>query len=293
MKSRVLGPISALVLGCFPVDPALAQGLNNSSKRFVSPAEIKRSDWAKPREMARTWRAAIVRVPTGKGRSKSISTAALANWIPRDGGKVPAVIYMHGCSGLWSGSKYRVKLMADLGFVVVAPASFARQKYAQSCDVKTNNADMFRDVLRLRQADASFAVQQLRKLPFVDQKKVVLMGLSQGGVTAATYKSGSGKTKVTHRIIEGWTCNAWWPEYDGLKASRSEPVISFVGANDPWYQTKWVKGHCGTKMKRNNGSVSVVFRQGKLARTHELLEHSAARTALKAFLQAQGLITEK
>ena len=180
--------------------------------------------------------------------------------------------------------------MANLGFVVVAPASFARKKYAQSCDPRTNNADMFREVLRLRQNDAAFAIQQVRKLPFVDQDRIILMGLSQGGVTAATYKSRSPKTDVTHRIIEGWTCNAGWPEYDGLKAGRSEPVLSLVGANDPWYQTKWVRGHCGTEMRRSNGSVSVVFKSGKLARTHELLEHRPAQKALREFLQTHRLI---
>lgn len=268
----------------------LAQGLNNETKAFVSPSDIRKSDWSDPAEMARSWQAAIVRVPTGKGRSKPLKSSGLAAWRPNGGKKVPAVVFLHGCYGIWRGSLYRVKLMADLGFVVVAPASFARRKYAQSCDPRTKNADMFRDVLRLRLYDAAYAVQQVRNLPYVDQDRVVLMGLSLGGVTAATYNFHAAKARVSYRIIEGWTCNAGWPEYDGLKARRSEPVLSLVAGDDPWYQRKWVRGDCGPKMRRGNGSVSVVFKSGKLARTHELLEHKPARSALLQFLRAHALI---
>jgi len=180
--------------------------------------------------------------------------------------------------------------MADLGFLVVAPASFARKKYARSCDPQTHHANMFRDVLRLRQYDAANAVAQVRKLPYIDQDRVILMGFSQGGITTATYNFRAPKNRVSYRIIEGWTCHAGWPEYDGLKAGKSEPVLSLVARDDPWFQTKWVRGHCGTKMSRGNGSVSVVFNSGKLAHSHALLEHRAAQKVLLKFLKTHKLI---
>jgi dienelactone hydrolase len=290
MKSGIghLFAIFSLVFGF--ANTGHAQGLNNFSKRFVSPSEIKKSDWSNPSEMARSWQAAVVRVPTGKGRSKKLKSSRLSIWKPSSGKKIPAVIYMHGCAGVWGGTHDRVKLMANLGFLVVAPASFAREKYVQSCDPKTRTGGMFRNVLRMRQYDAAFAVQQVRSLPFVDQSSVILMGLSEGGIVTATYKSRSEKTKVTHRIIEGWTCNAGWPEYDGLNAGSSEPVLSLVGVNDPWFQTKWTRGHCGPVMNRSNGSASVVFKSGKLARKHGLLEHRSAQKALRQFLQTHQLI---
>lgn len=172
------------LLWCFAVlavavltvsSPGLAHGLNNETKTFLAPSR-------------------------------------LAVWTPAQGQKVPAVIYMHGCAGIWSGTHYRMKLMADLGFLVVAPASFAREKYAQSCDPKTHTGKPFRSVLSLRQNDAAFAIQQVRNLPYVDQDTVIPMGLSQGGNTASTYQARSAGTKVTHRTIEGWTCHAGWPD---------------------------------------------------------------------------------
>lgn len=274
---------------CFS-NPSFSQGLHNDTKKFVPPSAMSPSDWTNPNELARTWNAALVRVPTGKGRSRKSTTSRLSAWKPSKGQKVPAVIYMHGSAGVWPGTHYRVKLMADLGFLVVAPASFAREKYAQSSDPRTHKCCMYRGVLGLRQNDAAFAIQQVRGLPYVDENKVVIMGLSEGGIIAATYKARSTKTKVTHRIIEGWTCHAGWPEYKGISASKTEPALSLVGQLDPWFQNKWTKGHCGPFMNRGNGSASYVFKSGSLASEHELLEHSQPRRALRQFLRAHQLI---
>lgn len=134
-------------------------------------------------------------------------------------------------------------------------------------------------------------MQHVRSLPYVDQKKrVVLIGLSQGGVITATYGFRAEKNRVTLRIVEGWTYNAGWPEYGGLKARRSDLVPCLVGSDDPWYQAKWVPVHRGPDLKRNNGSVSVVFSLGKPAHTHELFEQVRARSALLRFLGAHAVV---
>lgn len=290
MNSALVRLILSVGLACSIASPGFAQALHNDTKKFVAPSQMSPSDWTNPNELARTWNAAVVRVPTGKGRSKKLTTSRLTGWTPSKGQKVPAVIYMHGCTGVWDGTHYRVKLMADLGFLVVAPASLAREKRPQSCDHKTHTGGMYRDVLPLRQNDAAYAIQRVRSLPYVDQNTVILMGLSEGGITAATYKARSANTRVTHRIIEGWPCHAGWREYKGINASKDEPVMSLYGVLDPWFQNDWSRGHCGSFMNRNNGSASYVFKTGKLAREHELLEHSQPRQALRQFLQAHQLI---
>lgn len=290
MEFKLFKLIFSVCLICVFANPSFAQALHNDTKTFVAPSQMSPSDWTNPSELARTWNAALVRVPTGKGRSKKLTTSRLSNWKPANAQKVPVVVYMHGCTGVWSGTHYRVKLMADLGFLVVAPVSFAREKYPQSCDPETHEGGMYRGTLKMRQNDAAFAIQQVRALTNIDQEIVILMGLSQGGITTATYKARSANTRVTHRIIEGWTCHAGWPEYKGLKAGKAEPTLSLVGDLDPWFQNKWTKGHCGPFMNRSNGSASYVFKTGKLAREHELLEHSQPRQALRQFLQAHQLI---
>lgn len=263
------------------------RGLGNATKAFTDPSQISNSDISDPNEMHRAWMAAIVRVPTGKNRSKKLTTSRLLGWSPRTEAKLPAVVYLHGCSGIWQGTHGRVQFMANLGFVVVAPASFARQKYPQSCDMPNNTAAMYRNTLKIRQNDAVYALRQVRKLPFVDPNRVVIMGLSEGGITTATLRPQQGEVA---RIIEGWTCQAGWGEYKGMNAGASTPVLALVGSNDPWFQDQWTRGSCTRNLRSNNGSRSVVYTSGRLAAEHELLDHSQPRQEVVNFLAARGLI---
>ncbi len=197
------------------------------------------------------------------------------------GKKFPAVIYMHGCNGFWPGTDRRVDFLAKLRFVAIAPNSFARKKAPTSCNVLTHKAGMYRPTLMMRQKEAAYAIREARKLPWVDSNNIFLMGLSQGGITTATF---SGEP-VKARIIEGWGCHSGWPEYHGLNAPASEPVLSLLGDKDPWFQRPTLQGDCGEFML-NDASKSVVFRSGSLRFKHELLEYPEVQQVVKGFLKA-------
>lgn len=268
---------------------AMATGLHNDTRGFVTPMQMSRSDFSDPAELQRTWDAALVQVPAQAGGTLAMTSRDLAAWRPDDARKLPAVVYMHGCSGLWSGSEARVQMMAELGFVTVAPASLAREKYAQSCDPATFRSSMYREVLELRQHDAAFALEQVHALPFVDPDRVVLMGLSEGAIVTATFRAQGPGQAIAARIIEGWTCHAGWPEYEGLNAG-DEPVLSLLAADDPWFQAEWLQGDCGSEMRTGNGSRPVLYSEPTLADRHELLEAEQPRDDLLRFLTAQGLL---
>ncbi len=289
MKRKLLWGI---VMSLLSVAMAHAQyhGLGNATKSFTPAAEMLESDWKDPAEVQKTWNAAIVRVPTGDGQSRAISTAALLEWLPETGQIVPVVIYMHGCSGIWPGTHRRLKFMAELGFVAIAPASFAREKYPKSYDPETHRAARYRGTLKMRQYDAAYAIRQASRLPFVEQRQIVLMGLSQGGITAATLGGRQYQLPLAARIIEGWTCNSGWKEYNGLNARTVEPVLSLVGEKDPWFQNAWTRGDCGRFMQQEHGSRSVVYRSGALSRAHELLENQAVQDEVVEFLKDIGVL---
>ena len=274
--------LALLVTIAFALPVAAQQGLHNDTKRFTDPAAMTEADWTDPAEMARSWAAAIIRMPTGKGRSKSASLADLAQ---DTGRKYPTVIYLHGCSGIWRGTHDRVKFLADNGFLVIAPASFARAKYPQSCDTARHRGSMYRGTLRIRQADAGYAVERARTLPVVDASRMVLMGLSEGAITTATFRASNERQKVSARVVEGWTCRAGWGEYAGLHAPASEPVLTLVGRNDPWFQSPYTRGDCSGAINRSNGSRSIVYEDGPLADRHELLDRPEPRQAVLDFLQ--------
>jgi dienelactone hydrolase len=265
---------------------AQQQGIGNPTKTFTDPSQMTGLEASDSAEIARSWDAAIVRVPTQAGKSKTSSIAALAGDI--DAGRTyPTVIYMHGCSGVWQGTRDRIKFYADNGFLVIAPVSFARLKYPKSCDVATNRGGLYRGTLAMRQKDAGYAIEMARKFPFVDESKIVLAGLSQGAITTVTFRAENAQQKTAARVAEGWTCNAGWPEYKGVNAGADEPVLTLVGKNDPWFQNEWTKGDCTKSLNKKNGSKSVVYSDGELAWRHDLLGLLAPQQEVLTFLEAQ------
>lgn len=257
------------------------RGLHNDTKTFTDPADMAEADWTDPSEMARTWQAAVIRVPIQSG-SKSVSFEELLTRYASDGRKWPTVIYLHGCTGIWKGTHRRLKFLADNGFLVIAPASLARQKYPMSCNPKTFEGGMYRPTLKMRQADAGYAIAQARALPYVDTERIALMGLSQGAITTATF---AGPQKVQARVVEGWTCNAGWTEYGGIGAPRTEPVLTLVARDDPWFPGPPTKGDCGYAIDKNNGSKSVVYTEPPMSNEHELIEFPAAQAEVLTFLK--------
>ncbi len=267
--------------------PAFSQdsGLHNSSKSFSAPADLSWKDYDDPLELDRTWRAAIVRVPAGTGQSKQVTTDDLRQQTTGIRQKLPTVIYLHGCSGIWPGTHKRMKFLSDNGFLVIAPASLARKTYPRSCNVKTHEGGLFRGALALRRRDAGYAIEMARKISIVDDRNIVLMGFSEGAAAAATFEARNEQQLVRARVFEGWTCNAPWSDYRGINAPESEPVLTLVSEGDPWYQNQWTKGDCTRFLNANNGSKSIVYRDGVLADKHGLLEYKSVQKDVLDFLR--------
>ena len=279
---RFLLIIALLTLsGCFQ------GGLHNSTKVFTDPSDMRPSDWSDPAETERAWQAALVRIPKSSGGYVSTSIVELHEGGVSPEGVWPTVIYMHGCTGIWSGTKTRINFLARNGYAVVAPASFARLKYPQSCRPDTHQGGLYRPTLKMRQDDAGYAIAKAKTLPWVDKSNVFLMGLSQGGITTATFSSSRREHSLRARIVEGWTCHAGWTEYAGINAPESEPVLTLVGAGDPWFRNYWNQGSCGRFLSKSNGSRSVVYSNGRLSTRHELLEARVVQQTVLDFLSSQ------
>ena len=149
---RLLAALTALsaLTGC----AGTGSGLHNSTKAFTPPSEMKRADWSDPAELERAWLAARVRIPDPDGGYVSTTMKEL-NGRSRDiAGTWPTVIYLHGCTGAWSGTYTRINFLARNGYAVIAPVSFARQKYPRSCNPERHQGGLYRATLYMRQNDA-------------------------------------------------------------------------------------------------------------------------------------------
>ena len=258
--------------------------LGNHTKQFTPNSEMSAADWSSPDELDRTWQASLVRIPNKHkvfaGQISDLPYEALL-----DKRKLPTVIYLHGCSGIWWGTYIRLDFFAENGFAVIAPASFARIKYPKSCEPATKRAGLYRETLKMRQYDALNAIKNAKQLDWVDSRNIFLVGFSQGGIASATVSTNI-DTTVNARVIEGWTCHAGWGEYRGTNAPVSEPVLALVADQDPWFQDSWTCGSCGTYMNSKNGSRSVVYNTGPLMSNHSLLDDSDVQNMVLEFLKA-------
>lgn len=103
---------------------------------------------------------------------------------PAGEGPFPAVVIMHDCSGLGPGSsgaplRWAQELVSQ-GYVALIPDSFTPRGFPDGvCTVPGDRATVANG--HVRAGDAYGALAALRKLPYVDGKRVGILGGSHGG----------------------------------------------------------------------------------------------------------------
>ena len=105
---------------------------------------------------------------------------------PAGAGPFPAVVIMHDCSGLGrisSGGPLRwAEELVQQGYVALIPDSFTPRGFPDGvCILPYGQAAIANGYVRA--GDAYGALLALRKLPYVDGKRVGIMGASHGGWT--------------------------------------------------------------------------------------------------------------
>ncbi len=267
--------------------PIYALDLNNSNKTFTSSINITKDDWISPEELNKVWLNSYISFKTQDVKVKILMKEFVKSNFSLDN-KKNIVIFAHGCSGTVSITHNRIDFLVDNGYVVIAPQSFARKKYARSCDPMIHRGGMYREILSMRHEDIRHVVRNVRRFDWVNTGQVILMGHSEGGIIAATYVSNSKDDYVDMRIIEGWTCRSQgpygWFEYHGLKSKKETPVLALVSKLDPWFQKEWSKGDCG-KFLNNKKSKSYVFDTDYIKRSHQPLNFKEVQNITNKFMK--------
>ncbi|MBT3395995.1 MAG: hypothetical protein HOB82_01400 [Alphaproteobacteria bacterium] len=231
-----------------------------------------------------TWANAVVVLPALSADDVLVSTMNSPAMTDRvallaEGEALPVALYMHGCTGI--GGLDFLRKLADEGFAVVAPNSFARSYRPLQCDPETQSGGYNLFVYDFRLAEISFALEKLWFAEWADWNRMVLAGASEGAVAVALYRG----DEFNGRVIAQWTCNGA-PVVAGIDAPMDEPIFAVVGADDPWY-ANLAEGEeredCSKFFDGRPGSRSeIVFKP----EAHDVFENAAMVETMVYFLTA-------
>lgn len=187
---------------------------------------------ANDQQGAKAWAAGLVFVDAGMfqyGRLDEMASKLAA--LPS---RRPVLIFLHGCDGLYDLKRgppqisnlfsgyYRLLTRANaLGYVVVAPDSFATER-SNNCPGKPDRYGQ--RVHSLREAELAYAMAQVKAMPWADANRIVLFGHSEGGRSVLRY----GGTDVRGVLSTGWSCGTAQPA-----VAANMPVLNIKAGNDP------------------------------------------------------------
>jgi dienelactone hydrolase len=98
---------------------------------------------------------------------------------PRGNGPFPAVVLLHSCNGASATRRSVANVVAGWGYVALFVDDYTTRGFTEGCKTR------FTEGL----SDAFGALSFLSKLPFVDRKRVAVVGFSQGAETALNIAS--------------------------------------------------------------------------------------------------------
>jgi dienelactone hydrolase len=157
---------------------------------------------------------------------------------PDGPGPFPAIVGLHGCSGLFTAGRINARYadwggrLAALGYIVIFPDSFGPRGIAEVCRQKDRSSF---SPHRERPRDAVGALRWLQKQAIVQRERVGLMGWSNGGTTllstigALSKTAGSDSFQLAIAFYPGCTKfvhkKNWQPRI---------PLTIFIGEVDDW-----------------------------------------------------------
>lgn len=178
--------------------------------------------------------------------------------------EIPVVLYIHGCAGIGHQATVYRKLLMAQGYAVFMPNSFARPG-RRKCH---NDGPLYRRV-ELRKEEIAYAYDRLRRLSWVDHKRVILMGFSEGGNAVDNWS----KPGFRAEIITGSACTL----VGGKPAAPPDvPVLAIVGAQD-----RYRPGKSCHITRTVGGSRSIVIPGAN----HEVAGYPQTREAIEDFLR--------
>lgn len=166
---------------------------------------------------------------------------------PAGDGPFPAVVLLHGCGGIQTKRDHRwAERLTDWGYVTLQVDSFGPRGLSNVCTYAGNDQTT---ILQQRVTDAYDAARYLAGLPFVDDRKIAVMGWSHGGHTTllALYQD---RKMPFHAAV------AFYPACRKSLSGMKVPLLILIGEADDWTPA----AQCVIMMPKEHPSSEIILK---------------------------------
>lgn len=139
---------------------------------------------------------------------------------PSGTGRFPAVVILHGCSGLSSGPIETADRLRLAGYVALAIDSLGPRGIDDVCGGSV-----------AQEFDAHAALHYLSQQDFVDPGRVAVLGYSMGGAAVLRIAREGNMSEFDERFR---AAVAYYPGCDENPAAMTAPTMILIGAADDW-----------------------------------------------------------
>jgi predicted esterase len=197
--------------------------------------------------------------------------------------KIPIVLYMHGSKGLGSSDIFAKYVTNNVKAIFFAPNSFAiKNRPVYKSPAKQSE---YKKVHNLRQKEIKYSLKKIKKLKYIDNQNIFLMGNSEGALATAIFKSNEFKS----RIIIAFSCesNYYYPKFKS-KISKNEPILNIMGSCDEYFglhstlnKNYDIKGHSIDTFRKHKNAKIVILSNTK----HNVLSNIYLKNEIINFLK--------
>jgi dienelactone hydrolase len=160
----------------------------------------------------------LVEVPNFEGLEPPNLPAYLTR--PTGAGRFPAVVILHGCSGLSSGPVRTADRLRIWGYVALVLDSLAPRGIDDACGLSVG-----------QEIDAHAALHYLAQQEFVDRDRVAVLGYSLGGAAALSLAREGDIAEFDEKFR---AAIAYYPGCYDTGAPMSVPTMILIGGADDW-----------------------------------------------------------
>jgi dienelactone hydrolase len=166
---------------------------------------------------------------------------------PDGAGPFPAVVLLHGCEGILPDRDYRwAERLSGWGYVTLEVDSFRPRGVSSVCTYSGYDAAL---IMEKRATDAYDAKRYLAGLPFIDRKRIAVLGWSEGGLVTldALYE----ETEEPFRAAV-----AFYPSCPWALVGLDAPLLILIGKVDDWASAV----RCAKMMPKRQAALPVTLK---------------------------------